>query len=137
MSRPKTKVVLLARTDIDLSLWRMRLELAGYAVLGTLNPGEAVSLALATWDVRVAVAQGAANPTVAALQCGGKVRVLVIDGHRAAQASTLAECFLLPEASTPAEVANCLKALAARKRGPQKFWPSSIPARTASVGGAA
>jgi hypothetical protein len=130
-------VVLLGRTDIDLSLWRLRLELAGYDVMGTLNPGEAIAAALATWDVRVAVAQGAANPVVAALQAGGRVKVLVIDGHRAAWPTTLAECFLLPEASTPFAVAHELKNLAAQKRGPKKFWPSAGAARTASVGGAA
>jgi hypothetical protein len=137
--RPRYKVVLLARTDIELSLWRMRLQLAGYEVLGTLSPGEAVSMALATWDVRAAVVQTASNPTIAALQCDGRVKVMVIDGHPAALPKTLAERFLLPDASTPAEVVRQLRLLTERKRGPKKFWPSTAnaPQLVASVGGAA
>lgn len=117
--KPRKKVLLLARNDVDLSLWSMRLDVAArYAVLAATTPEEARVQLAKHPDCSLVLTQWAAEPVIGALRRQGR-KVLLFDCDRAEAAQSTADGY---EVAGPALVARVLeraRGLLACRRGPK------------------
>ncbi|QMV19659.1 hypothetical protein GOB94_13890 [Granulicella sp. 5B5] len=123
--RPRKTLLLLARNDGELGLWRMRLETAGYRVVCALDLDELARGLNENPETAVVVSQWG-SPDVArvlkgfhAVMIGAEAKLLLIDLPQ----SPDYVCDAI-ETSGPALVARVrerVKVLAARRRGPKRM----------------
>lgn len=117
--RPRKKVLLLIPDEIQLSLWRMRLEVKGYAVLAAQNLLDALDLAKRNPDCLLAAtnltgAEGAEGLGSIAMT----IKRLLLFGVKSVPSRTLAHRIEFEGDGLPERVLNSVRELAARKRGP-------------------
>jgi hypothetical protein len=117
MARLKARVVLLAASELEMSLWGMRLRLAGYSVLATTDAAEAVSAVESDAVVSVLVAQAGWDESKPQVRFFAhryrSLRVVVFDGEIARRAKFSGDVFLLPGVeSEPAQVLSYVKRFA-------------------------
>ena len=117
--RPRKRIVVLARTQAELSDWRFKLELAGYAVTGatTLKAARELEIEI-TPDAVMTLLPG--NLSIRLLQAGGRFKVLLADCTPEEAEGTAAEMFVLRGKRVVEHVRDALRVMVARKRGPKR-----------------
>jgi hypothetical protein len=122
MSRPRTKVLLLMRNEVELSFWRLRLELCGrFAVLGTTEPMAALELAAEYPDCRVAATNIPDETGLGLLCLAPRLNALLLFGVKKVPATTLAHRVVLDDGTGCVDlVREALRGLSGRRRGPER-----------------
>lgn len=116
--RPRIDLVLLCRSDAELSRWRFLIELRGpFRVHGTTCVGEARKLLRDLHWCELAATNVPGELGADALADGAD-KVLLF-GVPVAPTETRAERVLVGAPGSPAEVMEAVRVLAARKRGPK------------------
>jgi hypothetical protein len=124
--RPRKKVVLLAHDDEQMSLWKLRIYLAGYDVIPIATVEAAEFL---TPDIFCAVLIDGTTRDCAFLSCFPEVKVLAIGGNLQTDAFTDARVAWGNEIAWRGLAA--LRILTNRKRGP-KYATSGTAAKAAA-----
>lgn len=130
--RPKKKIVLLTTNEMDLSLWRMRLQNVGsvwggplFHVIGTEVPDEAIDELRKFPECDLVVMAngiGATKIIVNMRYVRPDIKVLVFGGS-SNDVDSGAYAFEPDGPGLPARVVERLRIISARKRGPKKALP--------------